>query len=72
MSWAEALDEAKRWLRTLTVEEVGTKLAARERGAVRPLAQGSGPGPPSSASGALRPYAHPYYWASFVLIGDPN
>jgi CHAT domain-containing protein len=19
-----------------------------------------------------RPYAHPYYWAAFVLIGDPN
>jgi CHAT domain-containing protein len=20
----------------------------------------------------VRPYAHPYYWAAFILIGDPN
>ena len=20
----------------------------------------------------VRPYAHPYYWASFILIGDPR
>jgi CHAT domain-containing protein len=19
-----------------------------------------------------RPFAHPYYWAAFVLVGDPN
>jgi CHAT domain-containing protein/Flp pilus assembly protein TadD len=73
---AEALDEAKRWLRELTVEEVGTELAALERGPERPLAKVEGPGPVdrSSAPGPsdVRPYAHPYYWASFILIGDPQ
>ena len=73
---AEALDEAKRWLRELTADQVGGELAALERGPVRPLAKVEGPGPvdPSSAPGpsGVRPYAHPYYWASFVLIGDPR
>jgi tetratricopeptide (TPR) repeat protein len=72
----EALDEAKRWLRELTAEEVGGELAALERGPVRPLAQVEGPAPVdrSSAPGSsgVRPYAHPYYWASFILIGDPR
>jgi CHAT domain-containing protein len=36
MPKADALDEAKRWLRELTTAEVGTELAALERGAVRP------------------------------------
>jgi CHAT domain-containing protein len=22
--------------------------------------------------GVDRPFAHPYYWAAFVLLGDPN
>jgi CHAT domain-containing protein len=74
---AEALDEAKRWLRGLTAEEVGGALAALERGPVRPLAtkvEGPAPVEPSSAPGrtGVRPYAHPYYWASFILIGDPR
>jgi CHAT domain-containing protein len=52
------------------MDEVGTELAALDRGPVRPLAKGSGTTPRSSAVGGLRPYAHPYYWASFILIGD--
>jgi CHAT domain-containing protein/tetratricopeptide (TPR) repeat protein len=41
MPKADALREAKLWLRT-------------------------------SAGGANCPYAHPYYWSGFVLIGDPS
>jgi tetratricopeptide (TPR) repeat protein len=76
MAKAEALDEAKRWLRGLTAEEVGGALAALDRGPVRPLAKVDGPAPvvPSSPPGptGVRPYAHPYYWAAFILIGDPR
>ena len=72
----EALDEAKRWLRGLTAEEVGGALAALDRGPVRPLAQVEGPAPVDRSSApvptGVRLYAHPYYWASFILIGDPR
>jgi hypothetical protein len=65
---AEALQEAKAWLRGLS------------RAEARRLAQGL-PGadrlkkavPPSRvASTAERPYGHPYFWAAFILIGDPT
>jgi CHAT domain-containing protein len=74
---AEALDEAKRWLRELTGDEVGTELAALDRGTVRPLVEEvDGPAPRAAASApkpaGVRPYAHPYYWAAFILIGDPR
>jgi hypothetical protein len=74
---AEALDEAKRWLRELTVDETGTELAALDRGTVRPLVdEAEGPAPRAASSSpqpaGARPYAHPYYWASFILIGDPR
>src|SRR5262249_35727118 len=45
---AEALAEAKWWLRGLSAEEAGTALAALQRGEVRPLADGGG-GPPRDA-----------------------
>jgi tetratricopeptide (TPR) repeat protein len=77
MPKAAALDEAKRWLRELTVDEVGSELAALDRGTVRPLVdEVDGPAPRTASSSAgpagVRPYAHPYYWASFILIGDPR
>src|SRR5439155_27181318 len=76
MSKAEALDEAKRWLRNLTADQIDGALVAFERGGVRPLAQAdgaaTGAASSSSQSAGLRPYAHPYYWASFILIGDPH
>jgi tetratricopeptide (TPR) repeat protein len=65
---AEALAEAKKWLRTLSLAEADrlcADLAAVER-------IGKVSGPPSSATRTARPYEHPYYWAAFILIGDPN
>src|SRR5262249_25418706 len=47
---AEALHEAKRWLRELTVDEVGRELSALDRGTVRPLAQTDGPAPRDTPS----------------------
>jgi CHAT domain-containing protein len=73
---AAALDEAKRWLRELTADEVGSELAALERGTMRPLAKANGPSSLTASSArqpaGVRPYAHPYYWAAFILIGDPG
>jgi CHAT domain-containing protein len=72
---AEALDEAKRWLRGLTEGEVGPALEALPRGEVGPLAT-AGAAPPREVSAEApagpRPFAHPYYWAGFILIGDPG
>ena len=56
---AEALREAKEWLRDLTV----VKAAALTR---------SEPRPPVQAAAAARRYDHPYYWAAFILVGDPQ
>jgi Tfp pilus assembly protein PilF len=76
MPKAAALDEARRWLRGLTADEVGSELAALDRGEVRPLAKDSGGaapgGPPAPGPAAVRPYAHPHYWAAFILIGSPD
>jgi CHAT domain-containing protein len=65
MAKAEALHEAKAWLRGLTAKEVDQRLAELPRGAE--VERPSAPAP-----AALHPYAHPYYWAAFILIGDPR
>ena len=58
---AEALAEAKAWLRELPLEQV-TSLTRGE--------------PSKSLKGQPQPavtrFDHPYYWAGFVLIGDPD
>ncbi len=74
---AEALTEAKGWLRGLTRDDVATLAAslsggeARSKGAAKrkeaPPALNVTAGP-----GDDHPYAHPYYWSSFVLVGDPD
>jgi hypothetical protein len=73
---AEALAEAKQWLRDLGAEEAARQAATLTQG----VARGKGrkplpllPAPKSpDASKAAKPYSHPYYWAAFVLVGEPN
>ena len=65
----DALREAKRWLRNLTVAEVKQLVDQHGDGETR------GPGPrPAKVPEAMEthPYAAPHYWAAFILIGDPG
>lgn len=64
MGRAAALDESKAWLRTLTRAEASAGL----RGSVERL-KPVGPAAPATTD---RPYAHPFFWAAFVLMGDPD
>jgi CHAT domain-containing protein len=72
---AEALREAKRWLRDLPRVEVEKLAGELARGDVR-ASEESGPKPPAALRASLprgeAPFAHPYYWAAFILIGDPE
>jgi CHAT domain-containing protein len=69
MTKAQALAEAKAWLRGLGPEEVRQltqDLPTRgTRGRVEPRTGARDPG-------AVRSYEHPYYWSGFILIGDPR
>ena len=65
---AEALREAKHWLRNLSRAEAETRLAALS-GPARGLKVEAAPGADPTAA---RPFAHPYYWSAFILIGDPE
>jgi tetratricopeptide (TPR) repeat protein len=74
---AAALREAKEWLRNLSRAKA-LKVAAQvsqgvQRGKGRPKLELL-PAVPEVAPAAKedRPYAHPYYWAAFVLIGDAD
>jgi CHAT domain-containing protein len=68
MPKAEALAEAKRWLRELgpgEVDQLTKDLPTRgTRGRVVPLNTGG-------SANTVRSYEHPYYWSGFILIGDP-
>jgi tetratricopeptide (TPR) repeat protein/CHAT domain-containing protein len=81
MKKAEALAEAKAWLRGLSREEAMQRAAKMSDGVARgkrpklPLAtvpEAKGEEPAKAGGSVDRPYAHPYYWAAFVLIGDPG
>jgi CHAT domain-containing protein/tetratricopeptide (TPR) repeat protein len=61
---AEALSEAKAWLRIQSAEDDSTS-----RGEPRKSLKVSEPRKSRRAPG---PFDSPYYWAGFILVGDPN
>jgi tetratricopeptide (TPR) repeat protein len=74
---AEALAEAKTWLRNLSYDEVAEQTAALTQGVARgkdqPALKIVTPEKPKGEAGAgAKPFAHPRYWAAFILIGDSN
>jgi tetratricopeptide (TPR) repeat protein len=71
---AQALAEAQQWLRTLPREEAARQAARLHGGVARDKGRPARPRLPAVPEGPANqpPYAHPYYWAAFVLIGDPD
>ncbi len=77
MPKAEALREAKVWLRGLRRAEVLAQTAEMSSGVER--GKGAKARPPAEFAAAVpasgendRPYAPPHFWAAFVLAGDPD
>lgn len=72
---AEALWEAKRWLRELPQAEIEKLAGELAKGKLRGT---EGPRTPTTNDRKTvlpagdRPFAHPRYWAAFILIGDPE
>jgi CHAT domain-containing protein len=71
---AQALAEAKSWLRGLSRAEADRQVAQLKPDTVRDKGRKSQPlpGEADSKDSPNRPYAHPYYWAAFILLGDPD
>jgi tetratricopeptide (TPR) repeat protein len=78
---AQALAEAKKWLRELTADDALKLTADLTQGVARgtrgkeralPLLPAVPEAAPATDPKAFRPYAHPRYWAAFILIGDPG
>jgi tetratricopeptide (TPR) repeat protein len=77
---ALALAEAKRWLRELSRQDAARLTAELSGGVLDSTTGQRGKVVPLSPAGKKaikvpegeRPYAHPFYWAAFVLIGDPD
>jgi tetratricopeptide (TPR) repeat protein len=63
LSKAEALREAKAWLRGLTSQQVDGELDRITRGQIVT---------DTAQPVATCPFAHPHYWAGFILMGDPS
>jgi tetratricopeptide (TPR) repeat protein len=74
MPKAEALHEAKAWLRELTAAEAAGLVAALPAGDRGQKTTRTQPARPRAAAEPheRRPYGHPYYWAAFILVGDPQ
>ena len=73
---AEALAEAKTWLRNVTVEEATDRLGTITQSVPRGTGETALQVKSQPAEGAkpkeTKPFAHPRYWAAFILIGDPE
>jgi CHAT domain-containing protein len=77
---AQALAQAKRWLRELSRKEA-ERLAGELSGGL-PNGTGTPRGKvvplkvvakkPAKLPAGERPFEHPFYWAAFVLVGDPD
>jgi tetratricopeptide (TPR) repeat protein len=72
---AAALREAQQWLRSLSRAEAGALTARLSggdlRGTLGPL-KPIATGPEAAPQPGDHPYAHPYYWSAFMLLGDPD
>jgi tetratricopeptide (TPR) repeat protein len=75
---AQALQEAKHWLRTLPRAEVEKLAGELVRRSLRAGEDEPSPKPPTkevpkaTVPAGDTPFAHPNYWAAFILIGDPE
>jgi CHAT domain-containing protein/tetratricopeptide (TPR) repeat protein len=80
MPKAQALADAKKWLRELSADEAKGLAAAMMQDVNR---QDLGKGEPLNLvvpsvdptapdDKADKPFSHPRYWSAFILIGDPN
>jgi hypothetical protein len=70
---AEALAEAKQWLRNLPRAQAEALAAQLSKGELRLTVSPLKPAAPAAgADKGDHPYAHPYYWSAFILLGDPD
>ena len=76
MGKAAALHEAQEWLRNLTLKEAMEQFSELTKGAVRGPVKASEVITPVPKTGSdeknFKPYAHPKYWAAFILIGGAD
>jgi tetratricopeptide (TPR) repeat protein len=78
MAKAPALSEAKKWLRDLTMSKALAEMGTLSNGVVRGdervlrIPGRASALPKSDVDDVDRPFAHPYYWAPFILVGDPT
>jgi CHAT domain-containing protein len=74
MGRAAALAEARRWLRDLPRTKAGPLAARCAAGTLRGTEGDETPAAPRPVElpGGARPYEHPFFWAAFILVGDPD
>ncbi len=75
MGRAAALNEAGRWLRELDRKQASTLASGLKRGGLRgteEVVAAPRPGKEATLPSGDRPFAHPFYWAAFILVGDPE